>query len=877
MTFFVMNLACFLLKIGSAPNFRPGFKFFTWQSALVGSILSASAMFFIDETYASIAVCLLIFLFLLIHYLSPPKHWGDVSQNLIYHQVRKYLLRLKPEHIKFWRPQIILLVNDPRKHIRLVQFCNSMKKGGLYILGHVIVTDDFGAGVQEAKTQQAAWTHYISEFSRIKAFVQLTMSPSITWGVRNLLLSSGLGGLRPNVAVLGFYNMDELRESQPVVEIPEMPTPQNTVKHEFPTTNSQAAGRARGDTTSRLVEGFLPTDVIRKEGRMNVTSYMTILEDLALRYKINVAVGKGFDSLQSPRSAEHNSKRYIDLWPIQMSAEVETEGKSVLTSNFDTYTLILQLGFILHSVPTWKKAYKLRVLVFVEYETEVKEEQKRAEALLEKLRIEAEVVVLWLASGDLATYEMVVQGRPLTPEIEVAVNQCLKDDDWWQELQTIRGRSQETTATQADPFITQQRRPEYGDGSQSTSAPHGGNHMQPCALQTTERRRASAAMPSDLKKKSTVSQLARLGINMGFRTQNLPLDVLDNGAAEESGESDSESDSYGSSLGDFNRAASGRDIDDVVPTEPILRPLLAQERGQGAPMTQPKGFRDGDLGHGTADRARGPSYGTMSSGPLKATMLTSNDTLPSHMTIASMDKSSEQLLQNTIRPDLRSLAHHGAASQESLPRSRHHSRHGSSAIRFSSNLTPETTITAENGSEPRIMFAQSEIASKPRPGLSRHASSSRVANKELPNQSPDGQGGPGRSVSFAEPVVETTASSRASLGDAHVDMSELLSSYPSNLARRNTGGSGSSYSTQGLTLSFNDLPSRAQHLVLNELLQQNSAETAVLFTTLPIPEEGTCQSEEASIQYLSDIEVLCNELPPVLLVLSNNMTVTVSL
>lgn len=73
-----MNLACFLLKIGSAPNFRPGFKFFSWQSASAGAIMSAAAMFFIDETAAATAVCLLIFLFVLLHYYSPPKHWGDI-------------------------------------------------------------------------------------------------------------------------------------------------------------------------------------------------------------------------------------------------------------------------------------------------------------------------------------------------------------------------------------------------------------------------------------------------------------------------------------------------------------------------------------------------------------------------------------------------------------------------------------------------------------------------------------------------------------------------------------------------------------------------------------------------------------------------------
>ena len=343
MTFFVMNLACFLLKIGSAPNFRPAFKFFSWQTAFSGSLLSAVAMFFIDETYAAVAVCVLVFLFSLIHYLSPPKRWGDVSQNLIYHQVRKYLLRLRPEHIKFWRPQIILLINNPRSQTRLIRFCNSIKKGSLYILGHVIVTDDFKSGVNEARLQQTAWTNYILDSSRIKAFVQLTMSPSIEWGIRNLVLSAGLGGMRPNIAVMGFYNMDDLRKSRPDVRVPEPPRSPTWASRPSPKSQADSGSkptkRRRGDTSARLLEGFLPTDVIKTEDMMSVKSYMTMLEDLALQYKLNVAIGKGFQTLETPREDKTNSKKYIDLWPIQMSAEVRADGKSVLTTNFDTCKL----------------------------------------------------------------------------------------------------------------------------------------------------------------------------------------------------------------------------------------------------------------------------------------------------------------------------------------------------------------------------------------------------------------------------------------------------------------------------------------------------------------------------------------------------------
>ena len=32
LTFLVTNLACFTLKIGGAPNFRPAFRFFSWRS-----------------------------------------------------------------------------------------------------------------------------------------------------------------------------------------------------------------------------------------------------------------------------------------------------------------------------------------------------------------------------------------------------------------------------------------------------------------------------------------------------------------------------------------------------------------------------------------------------------------------------------------------------------------------------------------------------------------------------------------------------------------------------------------------------------------------------------------------------------------------------
>jgi potassium/chloride transporter 9 len=76
-----------------------------------------------------------------------------------------------------------------------------MKKGGLYVLGHIIVTTEFQESFPEVRKQQTAWMKYI-DFSKIKAFPQVAIAPTFEWGARNVVLSAGLGGMRPNIAVI---------------------------------------------------------------------------------------------------------------------------------------------------------------------------------------------------------------------------------------------------------------------------------------------------------------------------------------------------------------------------------------------------------------------------------------------------------------------------------------------------------------------------------------------------------------------------------------------------------------------------------------------------------------------------------------------------
>lgn len=176
-----------------------------------------------------------------------------------------------------------------------------MKKGGLYVLGHIVVTAEFQESFPEVKKQQTAWMKYI-DFSRIKAFPQVAIAPTVQWGARNVVLSAGLGGMRPNISVLGFFNMEEYRHSRPLIDIR---TPASSVS------GSVHRRKERND-----VQHQLPTDSMRSESAVDPMSYVQILEDLLLCLQMNVAVAKGFEDLELPKGTE-NEKKYIDLWPIR--------------------------------------------------------------------------------------------------------------------------------------------------------------------------------------------------------------------------------------------------------------------------------------------------------------------------------------------------------------------------------------------------------------------------------------------------------------------------------------------------------------------------------------------------------------------------------
>uniref|UniRef100_A0A7N8Y4V6 Solute carrier family 12 member 9 n=1 Tax=Mastacembelus armatus TaxID=205130 RepID=A0A7N8Y4V6_9TELE len=380
-----VDLACLALEWASAPNFRPTFRYFTWHTCVLGIVGCAIMMFLINAIYASASIAFMLLLLLLIHYLSPTSSWGYISQALIFHQVRKYLLMLdvRKDHVKFWRPQILLMVSNPRSSVGLITFINDIKKSGLYVLGHVQLGDLNKLPSDPLQSQYDSWLCLVDHLN-IKAFVNLTLADSVRHGVQHLLFISGLGGMRPNTLVLGFYD-DCLPKDKLIDSF--LSTSQSTDQfgpsQDFEQPPLFHFASLRGSSDRQGYDEFGNGKVLGPQ------EYVAIIAD-AMKMLKNVVLARYFNMFDralvlSPQSSSPGMGAvYVDVWPVNLL-------RPDSCSYVDTCSLfLLQLACILNMVRAWRKA-TLRLFLCVESGRSVRGSEEKLGQLLKELRIKAQV------------------------------------------------------------------------------------------------------------------------------------------------------------------------------------------------------------------------------------------------------------------------------------------------------------------------------------------------------------------------------------------------------------------------------------------------------------------------------------------------------
>ncbi|XP_054352390.1 solute carrier family 12 member 9 isoform X3 [Pongo pygmaeus] len=372
-----VDLSCLSLEWASAPNFRPTFSLFSWHTCLLGVASCLLMMFLISPGAAGGSLLLMGLLAALLTARGGPSSWGYVSQALLFHQVRKYLLRLdvRKDHVKFWRPQLLLLVGNPRGALPLLRLANQLKKGGLYVLGHVTLGDLDSLPSDPVQPQYGAWLSLVDR-AQVKAFVDLTLSPSVRQGAQHLLRISGLGGMKPNTLVLGFY--DDTPPQDHFLTDPAF---------------SEPADSTREGSSPALSTLFPPPRAPGSPRALSPQDYVATVAD-ALKMNKNVVLARASGALPPERlsrgSGGTSQLHHVDVWPLNLLRPRGGPGYVDVCGLF-----LLQMATILGMVPAWHSA-RLRIFLCLGPREAPGAAEGRLRALLSQLRIRAEVQeVVW--------------------------------------------------------------------------------------------------------------------------------------------------------------------------------------------------------------------------------------------------------------------------------------------------------------------------------------------------------------------------------------------------------------------------------------------------------------------------------------------------
>jgi K-Cl cotransporter len=200
----LMNLSVFHSSMTNSPGWRPTFKFYNPWVSLIGCIGCVILMFAMEWRLALATVGIIALLYALMLYLKPEANWGSSAEALKFLNAlnNTYSLNEVQDHIKTYRPKILLLSGNPAHRQPLVDFANLLtKKLSLLICAQIILKHDNLNKENLTKNVQA----WLSD-RKIRSFFTVVENEDFCAGVKNCISLVGLGRLTPNMVLMGFRN-----------------------------------------------------------------------------------------------------------------------------------------------------------------------------------------------------------------------------------------------------------------------------------------------------------------------------------------------------------------------------------------------------------------------------------------------------------------------------------------------------------------------------------------------------------------------------------------------------------------------------------------------------------------------------------------------
>ncbi|XP_049871575.1 bumetanide-sensitive sodium-(potassium)-chloride cotransporter isoform X2 [Pectinophora gossypiella] len=199
----LINFSTFHASLAKPVGWRPTFRFYNMWLSLVGSMVCVCIMFVISWITALVTIACLLALYLLVSYRKPDVNWGSTTQAQTYKAALAGVHQLNrvTEHVKNYRPQILVLTGFPAERPILTDFSYLLTKGlSLMLCGHIVQ----GQVSHRAREALCARAYQWFNKRKIKAFYTVVDDVGFKEGASALIQSSGLGKLHPNILMMGF-------------------------------------------------------------------------------------------------------------------------------------------------------------------------------------------------------------------------------------------------------------------------------------------------------------------------------------------------------------------------------------------------------------------------------------------------------------------------------------------------------------------------------------------------------------------------------------------------------------------------------------------------------------------------------------------------
>uniref|UniRef100_A0A914X9Q7 Solute carrier family 12 member 2 n=1 Tax=Plectus sambesii TaxID=2011161 RepID=A0A914X9Q7_9BILA len=205
-TYALINYASFDASFARSPGWRPTFKYYNQWVSLFGGALCIVVMFVMSWWTALITAFVFVALFVYILHRKPEANWGSSMQANNYRSTLLAMLKLtnSEDHVKNYRPQVLVMTGNPAARAALVDFAYNITKGrSLMVCGHIVPYDVSDRVFFCLSKLEKLFTKWL-ENRKVKAFYNPIANATLSSGTDILLQMSGLGKLKPNVLLMGF-------------------------------------------------------------------------------------------------------------------------------------------------------------------------------------------------------------------------------------------------------------------------------------------------------------------------------------------------------------------------------------------------------------------------------------------------------------------------------------------------------------------------------------------------------------------------------------------------------------------------------------------------------------------------------------------------